>query len=341
VRNGRVTLHEVANLAGVHPGTASRALNVKTRSLVNADTVTRVLAAAKDLDYRPNPVARSLKTRRTLSVGVVIPDLNNPLFPPIVRGIEDRLARDGFVALLGNTDNDEERERRIFEEMHGRHVDGLIVATARRDHPLLVEAARTGTPIVLVNRVVDDHAFSSLSADDGMGIRLVVAHLAGLGHRRIANVAGPQSLSTGFGRYRGYLAGMEAAGLEFDERLVAFALSFSEEEGRRRALEVLGSELGCTAIVAANDLLALGCYSALEELGLVCPGDVSVVGFNDMPFVDRLRPPLTTVRIPHYEIGAQAAELILERIALSDVPLKSVFLPAELVVRGSTAPPPD
>jgi LacI family transcriptional regulator len=336
---GRITLHDVAKLAGVHAATASRALNVKTRSLVKGDTVIRVLAAAEELDYRPNPVARGLKTRRTLSVGVVIPDLNNPLFPPIVRGIEDRLAKDGYVALLGNTDNDDERERRIFEEMRGRHVDGLVVATARRDHPVLVQTARTGTPIVLVNRVVDDHTFSSLSADDGMGIRHVLAHLSGLGHRRIAHVAGPQTLSTGFGRYRGYLAGMEAAGLDVDDRLVAFAQSFSEEEGHRRALEVLGSNAGCTAIVAGNDLLALGCYSALEELGLTCPADISVVGFNDMPFVDRLHPPLTTVRIPHYAMGAQAAELVLERIFLSDVPLKSIFLPTELIVRGSTAPP--
>jgi LacI family transcriptional regulator len=339
MRDRRVTLHEVAKQAGVHPGTASRALNVKTRSLVSSHTVVKVIAAAQELDYRPNPVARSLKTRRTLSIGVLIPDLNNPLFPPIVRGIEDRLARDGYVVLLGNTDNDDERERRILEEMYGRHVDGLIVATARRDDPALVDAAQTGTPIVLVNRVVDDHFFSSLSVNDALGIRLVLVHLAGLGHRRIAHVAGPQSLSTGLGRYRGFLASMGEAGLEVSDKLVAFASNFSEDEGHRRALEVLRPELGSTAIVAANDMLALGCYSAIAELGLTCPGDISVVGYNDMPFTDRLHPPLTTIRIPHYALGAQAAELVLERIADPHVPVKTVFLPVELVVRGSTAPP--
>jgi LacI family transcriptional regulator len=340
VPTARVTLSEVAVLAGVHSGTASRALNESTRSLVNADTVRRVAEAAATLGYRPNHLARSFKTQRTFSIGVLIPDLNNPLFPPIVRGIEDRLALAGYIALLGNTDNDGERERRIFAEMEARHVDGLVLATARRDDPTLVDVARNGPPIVLVNRVVEDHAFSSVSVDDGAGIRLVVEHLHSLGHRRIAYVGGPQELSTGFGRYRGFQASMRASGLGIDRRLVSLASSFSIAEGDRCAAEVLATRPRPTAIVAANDMLALGCYSAIEECGLRCPDDVSLVGFNDMPFVDRLTPPLTTVRIPHAEIGAQAAGLILERIEHPESPLKSLLLAPELVVRGSTSPGP-
>lgn len=333
-----VTLQEVAQLAGVHAGTASRALNEATRDLVKAETVERVAAAASALGYKPNYLARSFKTHRTLSVGVIIPDINNPLFPPMLRGIEDRLAEDGYIALLANTENDAEREKRIFDQLLGRQVDGLVLATARREDPLLVDLAKRGVPVVLVNRVVDDHAFSSVSVDDGAGIRLVVDHLFRLGHERIAHVAGPQSLSTGAGRYRGFVSSMRSNGLTPDARLVSFAASFSIAEGTRCTAELLSRKRLPTAIVAANDMLALGCYTALEEAGRRCPADVSVVGFNDMPFIDRLSPPLTTVRIPHYDIGTHAAELMVERIESPAAPLKVLLLAPELVVRGSTGP---
>jgi LacI family transcriptional regulator len=333
-----VTLREVATLAGVHPSTASRALNDATRGLVNAETVERVTAAANALGYKPNYLARSFKTRRTLSIGVIIPDINNPLFPPMLRGVEDRLAEAGYVALLANTENDARREQRIFDELLGRQVDGLVLATARREDPRLVELGREGVPIVLVNRVVEDHAFSSVSVDDGAGIRLVVNHLVRLGHRRIAHVAGPQSFSTGFGRYRGFVSSMRANGLTPEPRLVSFAAAFSIAEGLRCGREVLARRQRPTAIAAGNDMLALGCYSALEETGLRCPEDISIVGFNDMPFIDRLSPPLTSVHIPHYDIGTHAAELMMERIQRPDSPLKVLLLAPELVTRGSTAP---
>src|SRR5271170_6490440 len=140
------TLRDVAAAARVHPATASRALNPETRLLVSEDTARRVTAAAVKLGYRPNPVARSLRTRRSDTVGVLIPDLNNPLFPPIVRGIEDRLAVDGYVALIGNTDADNDRERLVFELMRDRHVDGFVFATARLRSPILAEAAAAGLP---------------------------------------------------------------------------------------------------------------------------------------------------------------------------------------------------
>src|SRR5215469_15981828 len=164
-----VTLKDVAVRAGVHPATASRALNPETRILVSEDTARRVLDAAAELGYHPNPVARSLRTRRSHTVGVLIPDLNNPLFPPIVRGLEDRLAAAGYVALIGNTDSDDERERMVFEQMRARHVDGLVLATARLHHPLLAEASRTGLPVVLVNRMAQDHSLPSVSVDNESG----------------------------------------------------------------------------------------------------------------------------------------------------------------------------
>src|SRR6201994_1121474 len=146
------TLRDVATAAGVHPATASRALNPETRMLVSEETARRVSDAAAALGYRPNPVARSLRTRRSNTIGVLIPDLNNPLFPPMVRGLEDRLAAAGYVALLGNTDADTVKEQAIFERMRARHVDGFVLATAQANDPVLAEAARAELAGVLVNR---------------------------------------------------------------------------------------------------------------------------------------------------------------------------------------------
>ncbi len=179
-----VTLKDVAAMAGVHPATVSRALNPETRLLVSDETAERILAAADSLGYRPNTVARSLRTRRSNTIGVLLPDLNNPLFPPIVRGIEDRLSSAGYVALIGNTDSDDERERLVFELMRDRHVDGFVFATARLRSSLLAEASAAGIPVVLVNRSAEGYGFPSVSVDNERGIAMSVAHLASLGHQQ-------------------------------------------------------------------------------------------------------------------------------------------------------------
>jgi LacI family transcriptional regulator len=333
------TLRDVAAAARVHPATASRALNPETRLLVSEETARRVTAAAAKLGYRPNPVARSLRTRRSHTVGVLIPDLNNPLFPPIVRGLEDKLAAAGYVALIGNTDADASRERIIFEQMRARHVDGFVLATATLHDQLLAEAAAADLPVVLMNRLSQDYSFPSVSVDNEQGARMAVTHLARLGHTRIAHVAGPQEASTGASRLRGFRDGMASAGLEVSEDLIIYSSRYTVEEGTRCCAELLARTGGFTAVAAANDMLAVGCYSAFDEAGLHCPDDVSVIGFNDMPFIDRLRPPLTTVRFPHYQLGTEAAQLLLERIGETDGPVKILYLAPELVVRGSTAAP--
>lgn len=334
-----VTLRDVARRSGVHPATASRALNPATRMLVSEETATRVLSAAAALGYRPNTVARSLRTRRSHTIGVLIPDLTNPLFPPIVRGLEDRLAADGYVALIGNTDSDDDREQMVFELMRARHVDGFVLATATVHNRVLAAAAQAGLLVVLVNRLSEEFSFPSVSVDNERGIRLAVGHLAGLGHRRIACVAGPQDTSTGRDRLRGFEEAIQAAGLPADPALITQAAAFSIEEGYRCTRELLGAAPAATAIAAGNDMLAIGCYKALEEAGLSCPEDVSVIGFNDMPFIDRLRPPLSTIAFPHYQVGTEAAQLLLERLAGDERPVRTLYLAPELVVRGSTGPP--
>jgi LacI family transcriptional regulator len=333
------TLRDVAAAAKVHPATASRALNPETRLLVSEDTAKRVAAAAARLGYRPNPVARSLRTRRSYTVGVLIPDLNNPLFPPIVRGLEDKLAEAGYVALIGNTDADPNRERLLFEQMRARHVDGFVLATATLHDQMLAEAAEAEMPVVLMNRLSQDYSFPSVSVDNEQGARMAVTHLARLGHTRIAHIAGPQEASTGVSRLRGFREGMTQHGLAVDDGLITYATKYTVDEGTRCCRELLARRGTFTAIAAANDMLAVGCYAAVEEVAVDCPGELSLVGFNDMPFIDRLRPPLTTVRFPHYQLGTEAAQLLLERIGGGAGPVKILYLAPELIVRGSTAAP--
>lgn len=337
---GSVKLSDVAERAGVHPATVSRALSERTRHMVNAATAERVLAAAAELGYTPNPIARSLKTNRSFTIAVLLPDLTNPLFPPMVRGIEDGLAEAGFTALIANTDNHPDRALAALETMRIRQADGCIAATATRDDGLLADAAGE-MPMVLINRRVLSHAIPAVVADDRSGVRQAVEHLAALGHERIAHVAGPQWLSTGADRHQAFVAALRGVGLDPDPELICFGDGFTEEQGALSLHALLDSGADFTALVAGNDLMALGCYDALTERGLSCPADVSIVGFNDMPFADKFNPPLTTVRIPHYEMGRRAAALLLARIeARATAPGEDIVLPVALVQRASTAPAP-
>ena len=336
-RPAPATLRDVARLAQVHPGTVSRALNPDTRRLVNEDTARRVIEAAEELGYRPNPIARGLKTNRSFTVGVLVPDLQNPLFPPIVRGIQDRLEQAGYTPLIANTDNDPDRERNDFDAMRARQVDGVIAATARLDPD--DDLSEDGLPVVYVLRRHVTGAVPAATADDRRGCELAVEHLAGLGHRRIAHLGGPIGTSTGRERHEGFVAAMERAGLQVEAELVRFGAAFTEPEGRRLCDELLASGAEATAIVAGNDLMALGCYDGLAARGMRCPVDVSVVGFNDMPFSERFNPPLTTIGVPQYEMGAAAAELLLDRMHDPGARAREVTLPPQLVVRGSTARP--
>ena len=334
-----VTIRDVARLAEVHPGTVSRALNEETRGLVNRETAERVLSAVEQLGYRPNPIARGLKTSRSYTVGVLIPDLTNPLFPPIMRGIEDRLTAAGYTALIVNTDSDPARERGQMEVMRARKVDGFITATARLDAELLEEAAAGGAPMVLVNRSLEDGSLPAVTVDDRAGIRLAVDHVVELGHTRVGHVAGPQNVSTGHRRYLGFNEAMRARGLAAPRAHVRFAKKFTEAEGARACGALLDRNPELTAVVAGNDRLAIGCYDALEARGLSCPDDISITGFNDMPFVGRLSPPLTSVRVPQREIGSRAAELLLECLSGDQLDAGEILLEPELIVRRSTAPP--
>jgi LacI family transcriptional regulator len=292
--------------------------------------VERVRAAAAELGYRPDFAARSLRTRRSGTVGVVVPDLTNPVIPPIVRGAEEALWEAGLACLLADTDNDAGREAALIEELRARRCEGLIVASAARDSAAVEALADGEVATVLVTRDIDAGGLPLVAADDAAGVRALVDHLRGLGHEKIGHVTGPPELSTTQRRLRA-----------FRERChgpVVHGEAFTISAGQPAAAALLRSHPDVTAIVAGNDMIALGCYAAVGAAGLRCPGDISVTGHNDMPFVAQAQPPLTTVAIPARELGAEAARLLLARLRGEDVP-ERVLLPTRLIRRGSTAAP--
>jgi LacI family transcriptional regulator len=229
----RATLKDVARAAGVHLSTVSRALNPHTRHLLTPEVVDHIRELSRTLDYHPNAAAHSLRTNRTRTAGIVVPDITNPVFPPIIRGIEDSLAKRGYLAILANTDGHLDREAEIAAMLRARGVDGLVLASVEREDKAVSRLDTEGLPIVTVNRRVDDPAISSVVNDEEDGIRRTLAHLVELGHRAVANIAGPQTLSTGAERYRAFEAHRHAMQLAPDRELVVFAEMFNEAEGRK------------------------------------------------------------------------------------------------------------
>lgn len=335
----RTTLKDVAREAGVHISTASRALNPGTAFIVNPETVERVAEAARKLGYRPHRLARGLRTNRSMSVGVIIPDVENPLFGPIIAGVESVLVEEGYSVLIGNADRGPSHADSLVEDMLERHVDGLILATTGRAISDAARLAGRDVSIVLVNRSVDDDSIPAIVGDDHAGIGLAVRHLRGLGHERIGHVAGPSWVSTGKGRRDAFLEWISTVGLDPDTDLVEEAEWYQVEPGTTAALALLDRHPDLTAIVAANDLLGLGCYRAVRSLSKVIGVDVSITGYNDIPLLDLMHPPMTAVRVPYRQMGADAASMILALIAGKIVSPGRVLLTPTLAIRGSTASP--
>ena len=337
----RATLKDVAQAVGVHVSTVSRALNPETRHLITPQIVEKITEASRQLGYQPNTAAYSLRTNRTRTVGVVVPDITNSIFPPIIRGLEDALTPRGYATLVVNTDGHADREAAILDTLFARGVDGLVIASAEREDSAIRAVAARGTPVITVNRRTDDPTIASVINDETEGVRHMLNHLVALGHRSIATIAGNQALSTGQRRYEAFLRHAVEMGLDVGPSRVGFASTFNEKDGERCMEELMARGGDFTAVLCANDRLAIGAIMALRRRGLSCPADVSVTGFNDMAMVDRIDPPLTTVRIQQYRVGAAAGELLLERMSRrSEIGRpQHIVMPVELVVRGSTAPP--
>lgn len=333
-RGKRPTLKDIAREVGVHVSTISRALNGVSSHAVSPELARKIWRASKRHGYAPNAAAVMLRTNRSRTIGVVVPDITDPVFPPIIRGVEDGLARHGYVAILANTDSDPRRQVQVIEALRTRGIDGLIVASAQR-HDADLSRLAAGMAVVTVSRRTDDARFASVVHDEDDGMRRIVTHLAYLGHQRIAAIAGPQAVSTGFNRYVSLMQHGRDLGLRVDKALTAFARTFNEPEGERCAEELLAAGRPFTAIVCANDRLGVGAITALRRHGIDCPRDVSVTGFNDMALADRLSPALTTIRVDHHRAGAEAAELIVDMLSTGAAVPRHIVLPVELVTRQS------
>lgn len=332
-----VTIADVAKLAGVHAATVSRALSPGAKAQVSPETVRRVQKAAKKLGYVPNAMARSLRTSLSMTVGVTIPDLTNPIFPPMIRGIENFLAPRGYTALLANTDGRPALEKAAINSLLERRVDGLIIATGLEDHALLPKLFDQGVRAVLANRGAGTVPYPLVTGDDRSGILMTVELLKKLGHRRVVHIAGPNNFSTSRTRREAIIEACADAGLVCQ---VVYASALTAEDGEKAMDDLLSQRQNFTAVQTSNDLLALGVLRSMRRHRLNCPQDVSVIGFNDMPFAEEFSPGLTTIRVPLEDIGTESARLLFERVQSGKIDSVLVRLPVSLVVRGSTGPAP-
>lgn len=331
--SGQVTLEMVAQAAGVSPSTVSRILN--GTAAVTDDKRRAVDEAIARLGFVPNPVARGLAGGRTLSVGVVTQAIDSPFYGVALRGIEDTLDKAGYSPLFVSGHWNALEEGRCIEMLRARRVDGIVVLDGRLADSALRACARA-LPLVVTGRVLKAANLFSLHFDNFEGARQATAHLLGLGHQRIAFIAGDAAHPDALERERGYRAALEAAGRPFEPALVVPGL-FHEEGGRAATERLLEARQRFTAIFAANDQMAVGACLALHRQGLRVPQDVSVVGFDDLLASRHTLPPLTTVHQPAYEMGQLAAQAMLQMLQ-GERPDMQMPAP-RLVLRESTSPP--
>lgn len=326
------TILDVARRAGVSVSTVSHVLN-ETR-YVSEELRQRVLSAAGELGYQPNALARSLRIKRSHTIGMILPDNTNPYFAEIARSIEDASRRQGYSTILCNTDGDPAKELTYIQVLLEKQVDGII----------LVSAGGTGTQnallqnsiaVVMVDRADPLLYCDSVQVDNVQGGWLATRHLLDLGHRRIPCLAGPSTVVPSDGRVLGYRNAMcEAPDAQTHIRVLKG--DFRADSGYELTRMLLDETPMPTAIFACNDLMAIGAMRAIQERGLCVPHDISVVGFDDITLSRYITPPLTTIAQPKYKMGQLALQLLLERINEKKLPIRFPVLECELIVRAST-----
>lgn len=330
------SIHDVAQRAGVSAATVSHVLNASR--FVSDETRARVLSAAHDLGYIPSAIARGLRNRRTRTIGLIVSDVENPYFTEVARAVERRAADAGYTVVLGNTDEDPAREQAIVRVMLSQRVDGIVLAPAAGDRDLehLRTAQDRQVPVILVNRRLDGIVATTVTADAAAGSYALTRHVIAQGHRRIAAVRGRLDTSTTQDRLAGYRRALEEAGVDDDPALVVMGGSKTDAAYAVTAHVLRGAPLP-TCIYAFNNLMTEGVLLALKDLGVACPEEMSLVGFDDFRSARAVTPPLTVVAQPTHEIGRVATELLLRRLEGEGV--EDVVLPTRLAVRGSCVPP--
>lgn len=329
------TVKDVGKRAGVSGATVSRVLNGKGSP--SPAVRERVVKAAAALRYQPNRAARRLRVRRSEVIGLILSDIENPFFTSLIHGVEDVAYRNGYSLILCNSGEDPKRERLYSEVMRAEGVAGVVIATTsdRQGEAGARDLVRHGVAVVAVDRRIPSLDLDTVVVDNVGGAAAAVTHLFALGHRRVAFVGGPLSMSTGRERQEGYERAHRLAGRRVARDLVRRG-DFKFASGFSRTLELLRLARPPSALFVANNLMTLGALTAIHERGLAIPRDIAVVGFDDLPWAPALDPPLTTVAQPTYAAGEAAAELLLKRIAgPRDHATQTLLLRTELVVRRS------
>jgi LacI family transcriptional regulator len=327
------TIREVAEIAGVSYATVSHVIN-NTR-VVSPETRQRVMDAMAELNYRPNALARSLRQGKTNTLGLVLPDSANPFFAEISRSIEDEAFNKGYSVFLCNTELDTQRELFYVDVLSKKQVDGIIFVAAGDQADSLDFLAREGMPVVMIDRNLPNVQVDAVLPDHQLGGFLATRHLLQLGHKRIACIAGPSSITPSAERITGYRSALEQANTPYDEKLVIRG-DYHPQSGMDITRAILQMDPRPTAIFALNDLMALGALRGAAEAGCSVPGDLAVVGYDDLELAQFTNPPLTTIAQPKKEIGLQAVSLLVERISQYSRPPRRLVLPPELIVRRST-----
>lgn len=329
------TIHDVAARAGVSPATVSRFLRGQRVRSAEA-----IQAAVDEMDYWPSATAQSLQSGRTHTIGVVVPDITNPYFAAVVKGMESVTRHTDYRIQLANTDESSEREDAVLAEMI-RRVDGIILAPATEQDQTPMYVRDAGVPLVFVDRdLLGGEHFDAVLVNNTKGGRQAGEHLLSLGHTRIAAISGSQDTTPGRCRREGFVQALTAAGVEIppEHDLVG---DFREESGYQLALSLLSLPEPPTAIFSANNLMTLGALKALHDLRTDIPGEISLIGFDDLDTGPLLRPPLTVVDRPMVEQGALAMRLLLRRFEdqYANDDARRIILDTKLIERASTAPP--
>jgi len=332
---GNLTIREVAERAGVSVGTVSNALN--RPHLVAQETLSRVQTAIQDLGFVRNAAARQMRGARSPAIGLVVLDVDNPFFTAVARGVEAAANEVDHLVIVCNSGGDRAREQRQLKLLEEQKVAGVLMTPAgRRPTAVHRDVRERGTPIVLLDRLATPDKQCSVGVDDVSGGRIAAEHLLELGHTRLALINGPQSVAQCGDRREGFLDALSGAGLELreiDDIEMGEMTIPAGEQAARRLLRQRGAP---TAIFCANDLLALGAEHAILSAGKSIPGDVAVIGYDDVPFAAMAFVSLTTVRQPAYELGYESAQLLLDEASNDDHDHQRVVFEPELVVRKST-----
>jgi LacI family transcriptional regulator len=328
---GRATLADVARLAGVSSSTASRALNGLGQ--FTEETRAAVLSAAEQLGFEPSPLARSLRTQRTQTIGFVVPDVSSPFYAAALQGAQRELEREGYRVMLMDSEQETERELAALRTLLMHQVDGLLVSTTG----VPLESFQSATsirsaPCVFIDTALEGAGDGVVLIDNEEGMKLLVGHLAEHGHDRIGLLAGPQRETSGFERFEAFRREMRARDL-YDEKFVRIC-RWTHLSGYGEAMPLL-ADRRVTAVVACSAELAIGCLAACNELGIRVPHDVALVTFDDPYFAPLLEPPLTGVAYEPAEVGRLAASLLLDRIRAGDGTRAEVRVPVRLTVRRS------